>query len=133
MNGRFIKWKEAVSLTSFSPIVGVGGGNYILAVEMLSTNKLELFTSRSTNTYLQVLVEKGLLGFVVYGNMICMILYTVIKNKYHEKWIIILFFSSFISLLIREISFSSFFEKDIFQLLIVIMILVMFQPIKNKI
>lgn len=133
INGRFIKWKEAVSLTAFYPIVGVGGGNYILAVKMLPNNKLELFTSRSTNTYLQVLVEKGLLGFIVYGNMICMILYIAIKNKCYEKWITILFFSSFISLLIREMSFSSFFEKDVLQLLIVVMILVMFQPVKNEI
>lgn len=55
--GRSALWKKAIALFKDNPILGIGVGNYIL----VSGSYTDVH-----NTYLQVLCEQGIIGFVLY-------------------------------------------------------------------
>lgn len=134
LQGRFVKWKEAIHLFMLFPATGVGGGNYALASDLYPQERQGLFTARSTNTYLQILTEKGLLGVLAYGLFLCSILFMGIKKLYNEKGDInlVIVLSALIALLIRELTFSSLFEKDILLVLSILLILNIVQPVQKK-
>lgn len=131
IEGRFVKWNEAISLFRLFPATGVGGGNYALASDMYPQERRGLFTSRSTNTYLQVLVEKGLLGLLSYGGLFCAIIFLGIKRVLKGDCATIIFFSALWALWVREFTFSSLFEMDMLLVLFVLMVLAIVQPVKH--
>ncbi|MBC8087631.1 MAG: O-antigen ligase family protein [Phycisphaerae bacterium] len=68
---RFVIMKVAVAVASANPIFGVGIGTYPNAHRAMARSTREWALARGTrdshNTYLRVLTETGLIGFVLFG------------------------------------------------------------------
>lgn len=119
--GRIDLWDTAFKLFQERPITGVGQKNFSLyANPYLAEREDATFTGRATNTYLQLLVEKGVVGFIPWSIFVCSLLWILFRqirarNKNSLQALIV--FSVLIAVLFREITFSSFFELLQFQLL----------------
>lgn len=130
-DGRLKKWHESIELSKISPLTGVGGGNYGLAFDNYIKDKRSTLTRRSTNTYLQILVEKGVLGVIVYGISIVLILlgcWSSIKKRPEN----IPFVTAFLAIGVREFFFSSFFIDRRLPMLIAILLLLSIQSFSDN-
>lgn len=121
VSGRVELWKAAYQLIKEEPLSGVGNDQFSLrANPYLASNEDAMFTGRATNSYLQLLVEKGIIGFVpwaVFIGLLMSILFRQIRRQDHNSLPALLLLSVFITVLFRELSFSTFFEKEQLQLL----------------
>ena len=133
IGGRFVKWNEALTIFKHFPITGAGSGNYALASSRYTEEKQgELFTSRSTNTCLQLLVEKGLTGIATYGILFIICCFYGFKQAKRGEISVIVLLASFIALFVREISFSSLFEKDMLLILFLLMVSNFVQSVEKE-
>lgn len=117
--GRVDRWTHALDLISDNPITGWGNDNFILArgkKPYLSEDAV--FSSKIDNTYLQILIEKGILGFTTYVLLIIscfIIIYRALKNNKNtrkQKLELTIVFSGLVAFLFRELTFSSFFTNN---------------------
>ncbi len=120
-SGRLDLWNTSFKLFKERPLRGVGSKNFSLyANSYLAEREDATFTGRATNSYLQLLVEQGIIGFIPWAVFVCSLLWMLFlqiraRNKNSLQALIV--FSVFIAVLFREITFSSFFELPQFQLL----------------
>lgn len=128
IDGRYNKWRESVIIFKLFPTSGVGPGNYSLASENYIRDKKGVFTSRSTNTYFQLLAEKGIIGFIIYFILFITSIYVPLKRLKKNKLYDIIFFSGILALYIKEATFSTLFENDMVIVLFVLMILFYIYP-----
>ena len=120
--GRLKKWNESVQLARISPLTGVGTANYRVVSDNYIKDKRSTLTGRSTNTYLQILVEKGIVGTSAYLVAIILILtdcMRFIKSNPNRAP----FFPSLIALMLKEFFFSSFFVDRRMPMLVAVLIL----------
>lgn len=124
-SGRVDLWKAAYQIIREEPLSGVGNGQFSLrANPCLAKHEDAMFTGRATNTYLQLLVEKGIIGFVPWAVFIGLLLFTLfrqIRNRDKNSLPALILLSVFMAVLFRELSFSTFFEKQQMQLLFFIL------------
>lgn len=129
--GRTKKWAEAIELFKQSPIVGTGSGNYEISSRLYGAKKYNSLSYRSTNTPLQILVEKGSVGAGVYllaFVLACICLYRSLRcNK-----IVIPFVASLFALCLRELFFNSLFDNKIFVFVIMIFFMANLPVIQNE-
>jgi len=118
-SGRIAHWKHIVKLVDDKPVLGYGQKNYGLAREKIQLLEEDLrFSNRTNNTYLQILVERGLLGFsyyLIFFFIVSLIVYRNLKSKKrnkNEKIELIIIFSGLIAFLVREVTFSTLFDSD---------------------
>ncbi|MFZ4740990.1 MAG: O-antigen ligase family protein [Bacteroidales bacterium] len=96
-------WKKSLSLAEKNPILGVGAGNWrieILQYDLqVTTDKGRVMPDRTHNDYLQLLVENGIIGLILFILMFAILLYYCIKilkkaEKFEDSFfILILFFA----------------------------------------
>jgi O-antigen ligase len=130
LDGRFKKWAEAITLFKQSPVTGVGSGNYELASRLYGSKNYNTLSYRSTNTLLQILVEKGLLGTIVYIIAFCIGCFCCVKSV-RTNSLSAPFVAALFSLCVREVFFNSFFDNRIFVFFIIIFFLINL-PITNS-
>ena len=130
--GRFVKWKEAINIFGLFPATGVGGGNYALASDTYRQERQGLFTSYATNTYLQVAAEKGIVGVIVYGALVLSLIYIGIHQMKKGELRSIVFFSILLALGVREVTFSSFFQKENMMILCFLIMVSLVQPLEDN-
>lgn len=118
-SGRVDRWTHALQLIEDNPITGWGNGNFILATDKKPyLSEDAVFSSTIDNTYVQILIEKGILGFVTYLCLfaICtIIVYKSLKNKSYtrkQKLELTIVFSGLVAFLVRELTFSSLFVNN---------------------
>jgi len=120
-SGRVELWKAAFRLIRKNPCTGVGNGQFSLhANPYLASREDATITRRATNSYLQLLAEKGIIGFIPWAVLVCLLLFTVLKlvrDKSEKSLSSLLLLVVFMATLFRELSFSTFFEKQQMQLL----------------
>ena len=76
LNSRTVIWEEGWKALSKSPFLGVGIGAYPDAmVPFFGRPRTGIFTPVAHNTFYSVLVETGLIGFIVFAIMFGIILY----------------------------------------------------------
>lgn len=131
IEGRKTKWDESVELYKLSPLFGVGSGNYGVSYDYFIKEKRNTITKRATNTYLQMLVEKGYVGSAVIVLSLIAILYgcvvAVLKDKRKIPLLLAL-----LALSMREVFFSSFYiDRRMPFLCVLILFLIIQRPIKN--
>lgn len=107
-SGRVDIWKNLLSLWAENPIFGIGWYNFL-------HYNIELFdrANYAHNTYLEVLVETGLVGFTLYTSFLLVIIHRVITLVYQKPELNYLLYSLlsilvsfvFLSLIINEIFF----------------------------
>jgi O-antigen ligase len=114
--GRTNVWKNSIQLIKKYPITGIGANNFSLKYSAINKNEDNPFSGgRVANSFLQLLIEKGIIGVVAYS-FLCVVFFTASfkkrnKNTY-ENVSFFLFVASVISIFIREMSFSSVFENN---------------------
>ncbi|WP_136465848.1 O-antigen ligase family protein [Flagellimonas onchidii] len=123
-SGRIDRWEHSFQFVKDKPISGWGNGNFILARDTRPfVAEDSAFSSKTDNTYLQLLIEKGILGFVAYLSLfvICaLIISRGIRNKNRtkkEKLELTLIFSGLVVFLVRDLTFSSLFSDNAVYLL----------------
>ena len=121
--GRTRKWAEAIELFKQSPVVGTGSGNYELASRLYGSKKYNSLSYRSTNTALQILVEKGLIGAIVYLIAFFTACFCCFRSM-RSRPFCIPFVAALFSLFVREMFFNTFFDNRIFGLFIVMFFII---------
>ena len=119
IEGRITIWKNSIKIFRQNPILGVGSFNFPIYYTAYKNNDtVSPFIGRAFNTYLQIIVEKGLLGFITFFIIIYISLHHT-KNKLKnqnitkdEKYISILLVSMIISVLVRDFTYSSLIYHD---------------------
>lgn len=124
--GRLQQWEQAFNMIGNTPYLGVGSKNYALLSS--SHQQMDLqnsFTGRVNNTYIQLLIEKGLVGFFIWAYIIIYILFIQIKDrkKRLDKTINCILISAILSILFRELFFSSLLYNSCLLLLFFILII----------
>jgi tetratricopeptide (TPR) repeat protein len=125
LEGRINKWKDAWLLFCQHPATGVGAGNFALKSETLSNRRETIYTGRCTNSWLQLIAEKGCCGIIVYGLCgLLWIIHSVIMIRRREKkdLVAVLFVSGILVCLFRETTFSTLFEKPMLLILLLLML-----------
>ncbi|MCT4478526.1 O-antigen ligase family protein [Peribacillus frigoritolerans] len=107
-SGRFELWGQAINYFMSNPLFGIGAFNFSDYYAFEHNEKLYVH-----NTYLEVLVESGIIGFLFYLSFLLMLIITLFKTKLHkEKPFIVLTLFAFLiqmmslSLMINEAFFS---------------------------
>lgn len=128
--GRINLWSTTINIFKDYPITGIGSNNYPL---INTSYKIEepddTFTGRVNNLYIQLIAEKGLVGFILYLLLFFIFNYYSYLNisrskNAKRKTTIIIFWASMISILIRELFFSSiFYNAGLLLLLMVIFVI----------
>lgn len=125
VEGRLTKYDEALKVFKEQPLLGVGGGNYTLAVERYcNAGQNDIFSPRCTNTYLQLLAERGIIGFCVYAALFVAVLLTAFRRARRGNADAGILLAAILALIFREVTFSSFFEVDSIPLLFTLMCLI---------
>ncbi len=113
--------ETAFELFKERPITGVGAGNFSLyANPRLALREDSFYTGKATNSYLQLLVEKGIVGFILWGVFVGLLLLAtlrLVKTEKKESFAFLIVFSVLIAILFRELTFSTFFSKPQMQIL----------------
>ena len=130
IEGRITKWDESIDLFKLSPVYGVGSGNYGLAYDYFIKEKRNNITKRATNTYLQLIVEKGYVGTAIIILSLILIVYGGIKAVIRDKRKLPLLLALF-ALALREVVFSSFFVDRRIPMLCVIILFLTIQRSEN--
>lgn len=126
VKGRINVWKETPQLLrAINRISGIGSKNFPLkSISINSNDESRYFTSRVSNSLLQILIEKGIFGLIAYTFMLVALLWNTYKmlpiSKQAHKISIILFVALLISVIVRELTFSSIFEKSSIMILLMI-------------
>jgi O-antigen ligase/Tfp pilus assembly protein PilF len=117
-DGRLRQWRQTIDVINSSPYFGLGSKNYALLGRSLQKEDLEYsFTGRVNNSYLQLLIEKGWIGFLLWLCVIgVLVLYSFQQFKKEkdklEKLIDSVIFSAICAVLFREFFFSSLFYNS---------------------
>lgn len=113
--GRIDQWRNAINIIKEYPFCGIGSKNYALISNTFQEKKIDAsFSGRINNSYLHVLIEKGFIGFLLWGGCFCYIFCKILcaKNRRDCNVIKIITISSALSIMIREFFFSSLFYNS---------------------
>ncbi len=118
VEGRISIWSNALDIVKAYPALGVGANNFTLYYNKYKDRSEDsFFTGRVSNSFLQLLVEKGIIGFTLYGALLVVYFFILHKRICQSadstgKAIYIVFGAAMIALLVRELTFSSVFQHD---------------------
>jgi Tfp pilus assembly protein PilF len=83
VDGRLASCRNAITLFSEHPLIGVGPNNFALQYVPLAGAGSAPFVGRTYNIALSILVERGGLGFLAYG----FLLFAVLRAElFHMRW-----------------------------------------------
>jgi len=126
--GRLSQWKQSMTVVRKYPMIGIGSKNYaLLGRQPQQTNLENRFPGRVNNTYIQLAIEKGIIGLLLWLGVasVCVFyLFRQLKNETCslEKTINIVVLSAIFAILFREMFFSSLFYKtDILLMFLVLL------------
>lgn len=116
--GRKKIWGSGIAIFKENLMVGIGSNNFsIYYNKYRNTGEDNTFTGRVSNSLIQLLIEKGIIGFVIYVNIFIVYLFycfkklkSVLNNQ--VRLFIALNASLLISLIIRDFTFSSIFSNS---------------------
>lgn len=106
-SGRFELWGQALNYFELHPLFGIGAFNFSDYYNFDHDIKLYVH-----NTYLEVLVESGIVGFIFYFSFLLMLIISLIKARLHiKKQYIVLTLSAF---LLQMVSLSLMINEAFF-------------------
>ncbi|MFT7159747.1 MAG: tetratricopeptide (TPR) repeat protein/O-antigen ligase [Bacteroidia bacterium] len=119
IEGRLSTWKTSLTMSSESPLLGIGSGNFALKYVKAKSNSEDVyFTGRVSNTMLQLFIEKGVIGLLAYALLIlvvCCVFAKVMLDKQantNDKLTAAAVVSCVLAMIVKESTFSSLLEKD---------------------
>lgn len=117
VEGRLDQWERCIEIFKDYPLQGVGANGFKRINKVISNKNRIPYTNKTTNSYFQILVEKGLIGFFLYLSLFiyigCLLLDKLVKNKFkHKRLDYIIILSLLLSVAVKEITFSSLFDNQ---------------------
>ncbi|WP_139959411.1 O-antigen ligase family protein [Flavicella sediminum] len=119
ISGRIDRWKNAKELIQDKFWLGWGANNFSFAENKSPYNAEDArISTRTNNSYLQLLIEKGIVEFFIYLLFILTFIFLIFKNLRNpllplkERLKLIIVFSGIVAFLFRELTFASFFESN---------------------
>lgn len=118
IEGRLRQWGEIKEIINNTPYFGIGSKNYaLLGRSSQRVNFENMFTGRVNNTYIQLALEKGWVGFSLWLCIIGILVFysfqRIIKGENRlDKAINSIIFSAICAVLFREFFFSSLFYNS---------------------
>ncbi|MBA0884773.1 O-antigen ligase family protein [Flavobacterium sp. BBQ-18] len=116
-SSRMSDWQNTKELIKDKPILGWGQGNFILAQDKVAFQKEDsVFCPRTQNTYINLLVERGVFGFSCYLVFLGIVFLVLLRNfksrtiSSEDKIIMSLIASGILAILLREFTYASIFE-----------------------
>jgi len=116
--GRFDILESGLCLAKNNWWLGVGGNNYPIVNDQCTTPREDQgYSGFTNNTYLQLLIEKGILGLAAYGLFFLAIIINFIRNIIREtdqtmRLVNSLLLAGFLTFCFRELFFSSFLYSN---------------------
>lgn len=109
-SGRVDVIKSTVKIFEVYPVFGGGSGNFSLLYNdyRYEDSNVE-FTSYSPNIVVQLIAEKGIVGFFLYFLLFGFLLFLFLKNK--QKPVVYIIMGILVVYIVREQTFSIFFES----------------------
>ncbi|MDR2131613.1 MAG: O-antigen ligase family protein [Odoribacteraceae bacterium] len=131
ISGRMESMTLSYKLLEQKPLIGSGAGTYSQVINDLKyEDDNHSFTNFAPNGYTQLLIEQGIIGFVLWG-----VLFVVSFSMAFKRWkyssIAVITLLTFIAILIRESSFPVLLGNSGFQVLL-LSILAVFQQVSSK-
>jgi tetratricopeptide (TPR) repeat protein len=111
--GRMKQWEQISGVIEHTPFLGIGSKNYALQGRTSQQFDLEnSFTGRVNNTYIQLLMEKGWVGLLLWLCVIGIIVLDLFRKigkgkKRIDRAVNCIILSAILAVLFREIFFSS--------------------------
>jgi len=111
--GRAVLWRQSLDIVEDFPVFGVGSYNFPLhEVSYRGEADERIRTGRVFNCFLQILIEKGVVGIFAYGLLFyafgkATLSKVSAEDGAFEKKLLILLFSAFAAAVIRDLSYSS--------------------------
>ncbi|MCH5305018.1 MAG: O-antigen ligase family protein [Rikenella sp.] len=138
--GRLDRWEQIGTIIREHPWQGIGNGNYKLESLMISNQTGASYTGRVNNILLQLILEKGIVGFVIYLILLIVIIARPIRyiriqiktGHVDQAFITIVLLAGLCSFLIRELTFTTLFQQSICLYFTVLLILMLPSLAKSK-
>ena len=114
--GRKSIWQNSIDIVKDHPFLGIGAYNFSMQYVAYKRQEEESgFALRPFNYFLQILIEKGLLGFVAYS-LLTISFFTVSHRKIkslgddtYRKAVVIFFMAAYAAVIVRDLTESSIF------------------------
>lgn len=110
-DGRLSIWAEAIEIGKMKPLMGIGSGNFALKYHSArNCDSTASFTSRIANTPLQIFVEDGGIGVLIY---LCfsLCIFSVLRNfsryEVQDRTTLFLALGGVLCLYTRDLTFAS--------------------------
>ena len=116
--GRMTIWKNSFAMIRKYPVLGVGAGNYALYYSVWQSDRDDaVFSGQPFSTYIQILAEKGAVGFLCFMGICTLFLLRSIKRIKNEgsiskRGVILIFLSAVLAVLVRDMSYSTLLRQD---------------------
>jgi O-antigen ligase len=120
---RFVIWNSVNNILKQNLVLGVGTGDIQdeLNKEYLKTGNIKLAQANTNahNQYLEVILENGLIGLIIFLSLFAMMFYISIyeKNILYLMFLLIVFFSFMFETMLNRLAGVSFFALFSFLLL----------------
>ena len=123
--GRKSIWKAGIEMIKNYPLSGIGANNFpIMYVTYKDQYDDTPFVGRVFNFFLQLTIEKGIVGLIAY----CFLIITffcishqkikLLHNEWNQQVVVVLFVSTFAAIIVRDLTYSSIlFNKSVHLLL----------------
>ncbi len=96
---RAILWSSALALWRLSPLVGIGAGNFELALQMVGHPDVH---THANSVYLQALAETGVVGFVAMLGLIATTILTFAR-RFSRRPLVIGMFAASVALALHQV------------------------------
>jgi O-antigen ligase len=104
LNYRTVIWKASIDQWKHAPIVGSGVASLYTLI-----SKKHVEYEWAHNTYIQFLVENGIIGLMLYLLVIISLLYFVLQTPFDEK---VFLLSLLLSVLVSQVSLHTHLQKE---------------------
>jgi tetratricopeptide (TPR) repeat protein/O-antigen ligase len=117
VTGRLDLWKRSFHLATTRPVLGFGAGTFPLYGAAGTTHDRGDYVDRAFSLPVQLVFERGVLGLGVYSVFFVLLFWIAIKsmNRTEDdraKWILGVATIGLVSLLVRDLSFSTLFKDS---------------------
>jgi len=126
--GRLSTWESAGHMMTTHPLTGIGSGNFALSYVAYKSKALDAtYTTRVSNTGLQLAVEKGWVGITAYSLFFFLWLFALIRqwrsaaSTLEQKISFSVILGALGALAVKEFTFSTFFEHGGLMLILFVM------------
>lgn len=114
LEGRKNIWRDSLEIIKRHPVFGVGAQNFVMQYAGYKEQRPDAaFVQRPFNYFLQILVEKGLLGFMAYA-LLLVSFYRVSHRKVRllgddtfRKSVVVCLMAAYTAVIVRDLSDSS--------------------------